>query len=117
MQFLANENFPKPSISLLREMGFYAISVAEDFLGLTDEQVLSTAVQNDLVVLTFDRDYGELLFRYRMLSVAGVVYFRDVGQNPSSAGEALKSYLNEGRKLENFFTVFDSGGVRQRKIR
>ncbi len=117
MKFLANENFPLPSIAFLRSSGFEVISIADNYSGSSDEQVLNLAIENDLIVLTFDRDYGELLFKYRMMSVRGVVYFRDKGKYPAQAGETLVDYMNQGLELNNFFTVFDSGGARQRKLR
>ncbi len=42
---------------------------------------------------------------------------RDKKKYPSKAGETLVDYMNQGLELNNFFTVFDSGGARQRKLR
>lgn len=117
MKFLANENFPLPSVVFLRQHGFEVRSVAEKYAGYTDEEVLNIAVKDGLIVLTFDRDYGELLFRYRMLSVIGVVYFRDKGNSPEYAGNILYELILKGLIIENHFTVIDTGGVRQRKLR
>jgi hypothetical protein len=36
--FLANENFPRPSIILLRNRGFNVKSVQEEFPGIPDEK-------------------------------------------------------------------------------
>ena len=61
--FLANENFPKPSIKLLRDSGLVITSIQEKCPGISDAEVLEMAVESDLIILTFDRDYGELIFR------------------------------------------------------
>ena len=62
--FLANENFPRPSIIILREKGFSISSVQEEFQGISDEEVIKIAVEKKLIILTFDRDYGELIFKF-----------------------------------------------------
>jgi hypothetical protein len=37
MVFLANENFPMPSVKLLRQNGFEVISIQEDLGGISDD--------------------------------------------------------------------------------
>ncbi|MBS1506590.1 MAG: DUF5615 family PIN-like protein [Bacteroidetes bacterium] len=46
MQFLANENFPFPSIDLLRKAGYSISSVAESFPGISDREVIEKAQAN-----------------------------------------------------------------------
>lgn len=62
VRLLLNENFPAPSTSLLRQFGFDVLSVAEEFAGMKDADVLSIAVREGRWLITFDRDYGGLLF-------------------------------------------------------
>jgi predicted nuclease of predicted toxin-antitoxin system len=73
MRFLANENFPLPSVRLLRQAGYDLASVIEDSPGIEDAQVLSRAADEQRVILTFDRDYGELIYRLRLPSPTGVL--------------------------------------------
>ena len=61
MQFLANENFPRASIRRLRAMGHDVASVLECAPGANDRQVLVKATSGKRVILTFDRDYGEMV--------------------------------------------------------
>ena len=84
MRFLANENFPFPSMKILRLIGFEVKSIAEDNFGISDEEVLRIAVAEQLIILTFDRDYGELIFKYKMQPPPAVVYFRLKGDNPQA---------------------------------
>ncbi len=58
MRFLANENFPLPSVRLLRQAGYDVASITEDSPGMDDSEVLTRATDERLVILTFDRDYG-----------------------------------------------------------
>ncbi len=61
MKFLANENFPLKSVSILRNSVYDVRSITEDSPGITDEQVLRQAVHEHRIILTFDRDYISIL--------------------------------------------------------
>ena len=118
MKFLANENFSFPSIKFLREKGFEVISISEELSGISDEEVLQKAALENLIILIFDRDYGELIFKYRKDNPPSVVHFRTKGQSPNDAGEILIEKIEvENILLESFFTVIEATGVRQRKLK
>ena len=87
--FLANENFPRPSTNILRDNGFHVKSIQEDSPGISDEEVIQIALETDLIILTFDRDYGELIFRYAKENPPAVVFFRDKGMAPEFAALSL----------------------------
>lgn len=69
-----------------------------------------------MVILTFDRDYGELIFKYQKEKPPAVVYFRIKGKTPSEAAEKLITRINAGIAVENHFTVIEETGTRQRKF-
>jgi len=117
MIFLANENFPYPSLKLIRDAGFEVRSISEEASGISDEEVLSLAVDEHLIILTFDRDYGELVFKYKKESPPAVVYFRMKGSHPAEAGKIFLELLQApGFKIEHLFTVIEETGIRQRKL-
>ena len=74
MRFLANENFPELSIKILRNEGFKIYSVVEETPGEKDINILKRAQNNNLVILTFDKDYGELIFQHKVYIPAGVIF-------------------------------------------
>ena len=117
MHFLANENFPFPSMKILRMVGYEVKSIAEDNFGISDEEVLRIAVEEQLIILTFDRDYGELIFKYKMQPPPAVVYFRLKGDNPQAAAQILLERIKFGLVIENHFSVIDEQGTRQRKLK
>ncbi len=82
MFFLANENFPGPSTIILREKGFNIKSIQEDSPGIPDEDVIQIALDLNLIILTFDGDYGELIFKYSSNNPPSVVFFREKGNMP-----------------------------------
>ena len=117
MMFLANENFPYPSIKLLRDKGLHVLSICEEFGGISDDKVLQMASQQNRIILTFDRDYGELIFKYCRQSPPSVIYFRSKGTNPLFAGLQLWEIIqNQTIQIEGYFTVIEDTGIRQRKL-
>ncbi len=116
MRFLANENFPFPSLLLLRKAGFEVISVSESFPGISDPIVIEKALALKATILTFDKDYGELIFKYQRRTPPSVVFFRFKGEHPEVAGEILINLMDSHEfVLENNFTVVERDSVRQRK--
>src|SRR5690349_13959406 len=113
--FLANENFPKPSTIMLRKNGLVVKSIQEDCPGIEDHEVMKIASDQNLIILTFDSDYGELIFKYAKETPPAVVFFREKGNSPDFAGTALLALL-ENREviLSNAFTVVEMNSVRQR---
>ena len=64
MKFLANENFPFPSITILRNKGYDITSIMEFAHGISDKEVIKIASIEDRIILTFDSYYGALIFKY-----------------------------------------------------
>ena len=113
--FLAKENLPQPSRNILRENGFSVKSIREEVSGVSDSEVIKIALELNLIILTFDSDYGELIFRYSLNNPPSVVFFRDKGNNPEFAGKTLLRLIqNNPIQLSNAFTVVESNSVRQR---
>ena len=113
--FLANENFPKPSVEILRKLGFDVLCIAEISPGISDTEVIEIANKENLIILTFDKDYGELIFRYSYKFPPAVIFFREKGNDPLFPGNLLSEILTSAKiKLTNAFTVVESNGIRQR---
>lgn len=115
MQFLANENFPLPSILFLRQEGYIVRSVTESFPGISDIQVIDKAESENSIILTFDKDYGEIIFKLGLKNPPAVIFFRFKGESPVAAGELLVDLLKAKKLIvEKKFTVIEMGGIRQR---
>ena len=80
-RYLADENFPAGLVQFLRTHGDDVLYAAESLISSSDEDVLREAVTQSRVLLTFDRDFGELVFRCRQPSAPGIVLFRLSGQS------------------------------------
>lgn len=116
-QYLANENFPLASANLLREAGLAVAIVAKETPGASDTAILERAAHERRIVLTFDRDYGDLIFRRRQTVPAGVIYFRYDPSAPEEPAEHVLRLMGvEELSFEGKFTVLERGHVRQRPL-
>lgn len=73
MKFLANENIPVSSVLHLRSIGFDITSIGEDAPGISDTNVMNIAIKENRTIITYDSDYGELIFKYGYKPKAGVI--------------------------------------------
>jgi len=115
MRFLADESVERKVVEKLREEGFEVISIADIVAGLPDEAVLALARQKQAVLITADKDFGELVYRRGALH-EGVVLIR-LGDLPSEQKaeivcQVVKCY---GSALKNAFAVISETGVRIRQ--
>lgn len=60
MKFLADENIDSPIVEKLRSRGFDVLSVDEYRKGISDDEVLRKAKDEDRVILTFDSDFSSV---------------------------------------------------------
>lgn len=117
MLFLANENIPAKSIEILRASGFIVKSVKEEKPGITDTMVLDLAKDLSAIILTFDKDYGEIIFRNEYPAPPSVVFFRFKGYSASFAADFLLSLMDMGFfVLDGYFTIVEENNIRQRKL-
>lgn len=115
--FLADEHFPISSTYLLRTAGYEVAAVVEDSPSIEDTEVLARAVQEQRVILTFDRDYGELIYRRRLPVPVGIIHLRFVPTTPEEAGQRLLSLFRlNAVNIEGNFTTIDDNQIRQRKL-
>lgn len=116
MRFLANENFPLPSVHLLRHAGHNVAAITEESPGIADDQILARAVAEERIILTFDRDYGELIYRMG-LGAASVLLLRYEPHTPREPAHHILRLLQIDKlDLTNRFTVADRERVRQRPL-
>jgi len=94
MRVLANENIPLASVVSLRQAGHDVLSVTEFSPGISDKEVLRLAHSQARVILTFDRDYGELVFRHRLPVPAGAMYLRFSPASPIEPASYPGSCIN-----------------------
>jgi len=76
MRLLANENFPGDAIAALQQRGHDVVWVRTDTPGSSDIEILARAQRENRIVVTFDKDFGELAFRSGLPASSGIILFR-----------------------------------------
>jgi len=117
MKWLADENIPNSAVALLRQRGHEVFSVAGLAPGVPDEHVIQIAVDRQCILLSFDRDHGDLIFGQAVTPPPAVVYLRLYPPSPEALDKILTSLLELGDSvLIGQFTVVTLDGIRQRAL-
>jgi len=117
MKLLANENVPLQSIKALKNAGFDIKSIGEDYSGILDSEVIDIAINEERIIITFDRDYGELIFKKGYRPEEGVIYLRWDSFQPDEPGFYLIQLFSSGKiNFKNSLTVISEKSIRQRKF-
>ena len=115
MKIVADESVDYGIIISLRQKGFEVISVMEDFSGITDNDVLKIAEDNKCLLITEDKDFGELTYRLK-LKHYGILLVRlsDLVRQDriETAIQAIELHFD---KLKNNFTLLNKKGLRIKK--
>lgn len=114
MNFLADENVDQQIVSQLRKDGHDVLYIIEMEPGISDDEVLARANGNSALLLTADKDFGELIFRQQRIS-SGVILIRLAGLSSSAKAKVIVSAIRQyGPKVINAFTVITAGLIRIR---
>ena len=84
---------------------------------MSDADVLSWAVREERILLTFDKDFGELAWRAALPNTCGIVLFRLPMPSPNAAGTALAAKHGERGDWVGHFSVIEPTRVRMRELR
>lgn len=114
MNLVADESVDGPIVYRLREDGHLVWYVAEMSPGIADDDVLAIANRERCLLLTADRDFGELMFRQHRLSL-GVVLVRLAGLPSARKADIVAAVIRQhGAELDAAFTVVSPGQTRIR---
>ncbi len=118
MRFLADENFPAAGVAALRRLGRDVLSIGEVLRGASDVAVLELTTRESRIILTFDKDFGELARKSKLPEACGVVLFRIPLPAPAAqAGERLAKLVAAREDWAGHFSVIEPGRVRMRRLR
>ncbi|MDW8394952.1 MAG: DUF5615 family PIN-like protein [Anaerolineae bacterium] len=116
MTFVADESVEQSIIACLRRAGHKVYYVAELDAGMSDMAVLDLANRESALLLTADKDFGEMVFRQRSYA-HGIVLIRLPGISPRQKGELVADALAQhADELTGCFTVISPGMVRIRRM-
>lgn len=117
MKFLADENVEKPIVDMLRALRHEVLYVSELASGLDDDVLLEHANRQGRILITNDKDFGELVYLQGRNAI-GVVLMRFSTEKATLKAAFVKALLKEyGTQLARHFAVINEAGVRLRPLR
>ena len=116
MRLLANENVSATVIHTLRQRGHDVLSAKESMRGKSDSAVLQRARQEERLVVTHDKDFGELAFRNCLPAECGILLFRLSGADPASDSRRVLEAIESRQDWTGHFAVVTDDQIRIRPL-
>jgi predicted nuclease of predicted toxin-antitoxin system len=115
MKLVADESADRAVVERLRLDGHDVVWIAELSPSITDDEVLRLANERSALLLTADKDFGELVYRQGRVH-DGVVLMRLSGlPNATKAEIVAEVFRDRAAELPGAFTVLSPGVVRIRR--
>jgi predicted nuclease of predicted toxin-antitoxin system len=115
VNLLADESIDQPIVKRLRDRGHRVWYVAEMDSGISDDMVLDLANRHEALLLTADKDFGELVFRQKRFT-PGVLLIRLAGLSSARKADLVALAVDEHQtELTQAFAVIEPGYIRIRR--
>ena len=112
MRILADENVPLIAVKALQTKGHDVLWILAESPGVSDEQVLHQAEQTNRILITFDKDFGELALRKQPSRPPGVILFRTRLVSPARLAEKVAAIIKSRDDWADHFSVVDDKRIR-----
>lgn len=116
MKFLANENVAGDAVAALRENGHDVAWIRTDAPGSKDEAVLARAMAEQRILITFDKDFGELAFHSHLPATCGIILFRIPAPSSSVVANAVVAAIESRPDWTGHFSVVEENRIRMREL-
>jgi predicted nuclease of predicted toxin-antitoxin system len=116
MRFLANENFPLDAIELLKANHYDIKWIRTTAPGISDEEVLVMSVLENRILLSFDKDFGALVYQKGRQASCGIVLFRFKIISSMQAAAFVTNVLNQRNDWQGMFSVVSEDKIRMRPL-
>jgi predicted nuclease of predicted toxin-antitoxin system len=114
MKLVADEGVDRQIVEQLRADGHDVLYVAEMESGISDDMVLQRANEHSALLVTEDKDFGELVYRQRLVHF-GVVLVRLHGLSSGTKARMVSgAFARHGLEMADAFSVMSPGMVRIR---
>lgn len=112
MRILADENCPGDLVAALRARGHDVVWIRTESPGVTDRHIVNRAELEHRTIVTFDKDFGELIFRHRLSAPAGILFFRLNSLSPTRMISVGIHALESQPSWEGLFGVVTEKRIR-----
>ena len=116
MRIIANENVMATVVGELRNRGHDVLWVKESMPKAADDVILARAQAEQRLVLTHDKDFGELAFRYGLPAECGVILIRLSGKGRQADIDQVLKVIESRNDWIGHFSVASRGRVRMRPL-
>ncbi len=116
MRFLANENFPFDAVEALRQNGHDVAWIRVESPGISAPEVLNRAQVENRILLTFDKDFGELAFRSKLPATIGIILFRIKAPSGAAVAEKVSRVIAMRDDWHGHFSVIEEDKIRMRTL-
>jgi predicted nuclease of predicted toxin-antitoxin system len=114
VDFIVDESSGTAVVAYLRSVGHNVLAVAETMPQANDADILVRAVNEGRILVTNDKDFGDLVFRSGQAH-QGVVLLRLHDESSATRVRVMTSLLQQhAHRLASHFTVATEAGVRIR---
>jgi hypothetical protein len=116
LRILADENFPGDAVHALRHRGHDVVWVHTSMPAASDKIVLAHAGEQGRLLITFDKDFGDLAFHHGLSAECGVVLFRISLSDPALAAHRIGEILEDRADWSGHFTCVEDDRIRMRPL-
>lgn len=116
MRLIANENVAASVVDEFRRRGHDVLAVKESMRGATDSVILARTQAEARIVLTCDKDFGELAFGYRLPATSGVILLRLTGTDPEVDRRRAVEAIESRSDWPGHFAVITDDRIRIRSL-
>jgi hypothetical protein len=116
LRFRADENIPGVAVRALEQAGHDVVWIRISNPGASDIDVLGQAAREARILLTFDKDFGELTQGKDGSQAYGVILFRPPMRGPTNIASSLLNVISSRDDWAGHFSVVEPGRIRMRPI-
>lgn len=113
MKFIIDENVHLDVYNYLHNKGFDVVSVSLNSPSITDKEVLYRARRQQRIIITADKDFGDLIYHGR-IPHCGVILFRLRSELPAIKIDRLEELLSKKSNIAGKFIVVTETRIRIR---
>ena len=117
MHILADENIPLSTVKLLRDAGHDVLWNREASPGVSDPEIMRVAVEEQRIIVTFDKDFGELAVTEPNQNPPGIILLRISKPSPTLTAKAVEQVLTRREDWLGHLTVIDDTHIRMRPLK
>jgi predicted nuclease of predicted toxin-antitoxin system len=117
VRFLADENIPRAVVEALAKQGHDVSTIGHFDRGAGDQQIVARAEREARVILTFDKDFGEIAFRSVLSPLCGIILLRFVPHSPEDAVAVIATAISMRDSWVGQFAVVERDRLRIRRLR